>query len=96
MAWGLTRGPRPSFDMGLDGAVNGANYMLGDSVSLINFIKVHVFLELRLLVGSLLLLIVWCLFNKMAASMHSSLSSSSSLIAILYSNCSADRSPNAK
>ena len=43
MAWVLTRGPRPSFDMGFDGAVNGGNYLFGDSVSLIDFIKVHVF-----------------------------------------------------
>ena len=43
MAWELTRGPWPSFDMGFDGAVNGGNYLFGDSVSLIDFIKVPLF-----------------------------------------------------
>ena len=32
----------PSFDMGFDRAVNGANYLFGESVSLINFIKVRI------------------------------------------------------
>ena len=60
MAWALTRGPRSSFDMGFDGAVNGGNYLFGESVSLIDFIKVHV--SLRLLAGNLSLLIVLCLY----------------------------------
>ena len=83
--------------MGFDGAVNGANYMLGDSVSLINFIN---FIKVQFFPpsfgGQLVAAHRLVPFYKMAASMHSSLSSSSSLIAILYSNCSADRSPNAK
>ena len=32
MAWEPTRGPRLSFDMGFDEAVNGGNYLFGDSV----------------------------------------------------------------
>ena len=74
--------------------MNGGKYLFGDSVSLINFIKVHVFPPSsgwQLVTAHHLVP-----FNKMAASMHSTSSLSSSLPAILYSNCSADRSPNAK
>ena len=33
----------PSFDLGFDKAVNGANYLFGESVSLINFITLYSF-----------------------------------------------------
>ena len=70
MAWELTRGPRPSFDMGFDGAVNGGIYLFGDSVSLIDFIKVHVFppsSDRQLVTAHRLVH-----FNNMAANMHAS------------------------
>ena len=45
--------------MGFDRAVNGSNYLFGESVSLINFIKVctaFVYVFLRVLAGNLSLL----------------------------------------
>ena len=38
----------PSFDMGFDRAVNGGSYLFGESVSLIDFIKVRTVFELYL------------------------------------------------
>ena len=37
-SWRLTG---PSFDMGFDGAMNGGSYLFGESVSLLDFIKVR-------------------------------------------------------
>ena len=61
MAWGLTVARGQSFDMGFDGAVNGGNYLFGESVSLIDFIKVHVFPSSSGWHLNLSLLIVLCL-----------------------------------
>ena len=89
----------PSFNMVFDGAVNGGNYLFGKSVSIIDFIKVRtVFDSLLVLVGNFALLIVLCLdISLLNGRQHStsSLSSSSSLTAMLYLNYIADRSPNA-
>ena len=69
--------------------MNGDNYLFGESVSLIDFIKVQVF-SLRVLGGNFSLLIVLCLYvSLLNGRQHSSLSSSSSLIAILFSNGAA-------
>ena len=72
--------------MGFDGAMNGGNYLFGESVSLIDFIKVHVFPPSS---GWQLVtahrLVPLCLALKWPPACIQS-----SLIAILYSNCSAD------
>ena len=77
--------------MGFDGAVSGGHYLFGESISLIDFIKVHFFPPSSgwQLVTAHHLVPLICLALKWPPA-----SSSSSLIAILYSNCSADRSPN--
>ena len=88
----------PSFDMGLDRAANGANYFWGESVSLINFIKVHVafvyvFHSVFWLANVSLLTAQYCAFYV------SSLTFGSRICLLQQrsyrSNCTADRSPSA-
>ena len=84
-SWRLTRSP--SFDMGFNGAVNGGSYLFGESVSLIDFIKVHVFPPCsgwQLLIAHRLVPLGLALKWSSAGRKRSSLSSSSSLIAILF------------